>query len=91
MTNGDWGVIVAGIGSIIATICGFVLAFRRDSQAKAETLSERERVELEHRRRWYRIVNREVVNPVRDWFARKGEAEPVDFDRWTEYPPEDDR
>jgi hypothetical protein len=90
VTGGDWGIIVAGVGSIVATVCGFVLAFRRDAHQQAETLSERERAELEHRRRWYRLVTREVVVPVRDWFAQKGQAEPVDFDRWTKYPPEDD-
>jgi len=92
VTGGDWGVIVAGVGSIVATVCGFILAFRRDTTTKAEALTERERLELDNRRRWYRVVTREVLVPVRDYFARKGEAEPVDFDRWTAYPPpEDDR
>jgi hypothetical protein len=91
VTGGDWGVIVAGVGSIVATVCGFVLAYRRDTHTKAETLTERERLELEQRRRWYRVVLREVVVPVRDYFARKGEPEPVDFDQWTKWPPEDDR
>jgi hypothetical protein len=86
VTGGDWGIVVSGVGSIVATVLGFILAFQR----KGETLGEKERAELENRRRWYRVVTREVHVPLRDWFARKGEAEPVDFDRWTRYPPPED-
>lgn len=86
MTGSDWGIVVSGVVSITSAVLGFILAFQR----KAETLSESERKELDHRRRWYRVVTRELHVPLRDWFARKGEAEPVDFDRWTRYPPEDD-
>lgn len=89
MTGGDWGIIVAGVGSILATIFGFVLAFRRDTQTKVQALASEEREELEHRRVWDRLVMSRVIVPVRDYFARRGEAEPVDFDRWTKYPPGD--
>lgn len=90
MTGSDLVAILGGVGSIVATVLGFVLAFRRDSTTKAEALTERERAELENRRRWYRVVMLEVVVPVRDWFAQQGQAEPVDFDRLTKYPPEDE-
>lgn len=86
----ELGVIIAGAGSIVATVCGFVLAFRRDTAAREEGLTVRERLELEARRRWYRVVMADVIVPVRDWFAQRGQAEPVDFDRLTRYPPEDD-
>jgi hypothetical protein len=84
------GVVIAGVGSIVATVCGFVLAFRRDTATREEQLTVKERAELELRRRWYRVVMAEVIIPVRDWFAQRGQAEPVDFDRLTKYPPEDD-
>lgn len=90
MDGGDWGVIVGGVGSILATVFAFVLAFRRDTHSKSEALAIEEREELEHRRVWGRLVMSRVIVPVRDYFARKGEAEPVDFDRWTKYPPGDD-
>jgi hypothetical protein len=86
----DLGAVIVASGSIVATICGFVLAFRRDTATRAEELTVKERAELELRRRWYRIVMAEVIVPVRDWFAQRGHAEPVDFDQLTKYPPEDD-
>lgn len=81
---------MAGVGSILATVFGFVLAFRRDTRTRAETMDADERLDAERNRRWRRTVMRQVINPVRDYFAEKGEAEPVDFDRWTRYPPEDE-
>lgn len=89
MTGGDWGIVFAGVGSIMATVFGFVLAFRRDTQTKTQNLAAEEREELEHRRVWGRLVMSRVIVPVRDYFAARGEAEPVDFDRWTKYPPGD--
>lgn len=87
----DLGAVIIGAGSIVATICGFVLAFRRDTATREEQLTVRERAELELRRRWYRVVMAEVIVPVRDYFAQRGQAEPVDFDRLTKYPPEDEK
>ena len=89
MEAGDWGIVFAGVGSILATVFGFVLAFRRDTHTKAQTISAEQLEELEHRRVWDRLVMSRVIVPVRDYFARRGEAEPVDFDRWTKYPPGD--
>lgn len=89
MTGSDWGAIIAGVCSLLATVFGFVLAFRRDNVTKVQTLSIEEREELEHRRVWGRLVMSRVIVPVRDYFAARGEAEPVDFDRWTKYPPGD--
>lgn len=89
MQASDWGIVFAGVGSILATVFGFVLAFRRDTQTNAQKLATDEREELEHRRVWGRQVMSRVIVPVRDYFAQRGEAEPVDFDRWTKYPPGD--
>jgi hypothetical protein len=90
VSGDDWGIIITGVGSVVATVCGFVLAFRRDTFTRRDSIDVNERVELNDRRRWYRLVTREVIVPLRDYFAERGESEPVDFDRWTKYPPKDD-
>jgi hypothetical protein len=89
LSGGDVGAVLAGLGALLSTVFGFILALRQQARAAAMQAHAEDLAELERLRTWRRRVLRYVVQPLRDVLAESRIEEPARLDHHLKYPPED--